>query len=54
MVGLLTPDTDARPRPVGALASMNPTDKQVSYFLWVAGNAAEVGSPPHSIQTLVF
>ena len=37
-----------------ATVVMNPTDKQVSYFLWVAGNAAEVGSPPHSIQTLVF
>jgi hypothetical protein len=33
---------------------MNPTDKQVSYFLWLAGNAAEVSSLPHSIQTLVF
>jgi glucosylceramidase len=42
--------------PDGKVATvvMNPTDKQVSYFLWVAGNAAEVGSPPHSIQTLVF
>ena len=33
---------------------MNPTDTAVAYFLWVAGNAAEVSSPPHSIQTLVF
>ena len=33
---------------------MNPTDKPVDYFLWVAGNAAEVNSLPHSIQTLVF
>lgn len=33
---------------------MNPTDKQVAYHLWVAGNAAEVSSLPHSIQTLVF
>jgi hypothetical protein len=33
---------------------MNPTDQPVSYFLWLAGNAAEVKSPPHSIQTLVF
>ena len=42
--------------PDGKIATvvMNPTDKQVSYFLWVGGNAAEVGSPPHSIQTLVF
>ena len=37
-----------------ATVVMNATDKPVSYFLWVAGNAAEVGSPPHSIQTLVF
>jgi len=42
--------------PDGKVATvvMNPTDKAVSYFVWVAGNAAEVGSPPHSIQTLVF
>jgi glucosylceramidase len=42
--------------PDGRVAAvvMNPTDKPVSYFVWVAGNAAEVGSPPHSIQTLVF
>jgi glucosylceramidase len=33
---------------------MNKTDKPVSYFLWVDGNAAEVNSLPHSIQTLVF
>jgi hypothetical protein len=26
----------------------------VPYFLWVAGDAAPVESPPHSIQTLVF
>ena len=33
---------------------MNKSDKQVSYFLWVDGHAAEVNSLPHSIQTLVF
>jgi len=33
---------------------MNPTDKQVAYYLWVAGDAAEVSSLPHSIQTLAF
>jgi glucosylceramidase len=33
---------------------MNRGDKEVKYFLWVAGNAAEVTSLPHSIQTLVF
>ncbi|HEY0763571.1 MAG TPA: glycoside hydrolase family 30 protein [Pyrinomonadaceae bacterium] len=37
-----------------AVVVMNPTDKQASYWLWVSGNAAEVHSPPHSIQTLVF
>ena len=33
---------------------MNRTDQKISYFLWVDGNAAEVASLPHSIQTLVF
>jgi glucosylceramidase len=33
---------------------MNPTEKQVTYWLWLAGNAAEVNSLPRSIQTLVF
>ncbi|HEV8369008.1 MAG TPA: glycoside hydrolase family 30 protein [Pyrinomonadaceae bacterium] len=33
---------------------MNPTDKNASYWLWLNGNAAEVNSLPHSIQTLVF
>jgi glucosylceramidase len=33
---------------------MNKTDQKVSYFLWLDGNAAEVTSLPHSIQTLVF
>jgi glucosylceramidase len=33
---------------------MNKTDQKISYFLWVDGNAAEVSSLPHSIQTLVF
>ena len=33
---------------------MNRGDQKVSYFLWVDGNAAEVSSVPHSIQTLVF
>jgi glucosylceramidase len=33
---------------------MNKGDQKVSYFLWVDGNAAEVSSLPHSIQTLVF
>lgn len=42
--------------PDGKVATvvMNPTDKEVTYFLWVAGDAAEVRSLPHSIQTLVF
>jgi glucosylceramidase len=33
---------------------MNGGDKEIPYFLWVDGNAAEVKSLPHSIQTLVF
>jgi glucosylceramidase len=33
---------------------MNKSDKEVSYYLWVEGQAAEVKSLPHSIQTLVF
>jgi glucosylceramidase len=33
---------------------MNRGDKEVSYYLWVGGQSAEVSSPPHSIQTLVF
>jgi glucosylceramidase len=33
---------------------MNKGDQKVTYHLWVAGNAAEVTSLPHSIQTLVF
>jgi glucosylceramidase len=33
---------------------MNKTDQKISYFLWLDGNAAEVTSLPHSIQTLVF
>ena len=37
-----------------AVVVMNPSDKETKYFLWLAGNAAEVTSPPHSMQTLVF
>ena len=37
-----------------AVVVMNKTDQKISYFLWVDGNAAEVSSLPHSIQTLVF
>jgi glucosylceramidase len=33
---------------------MNRTDQKISYFLWLNGEAAEVESLPHSIQTLVF
>lgn len=33
---------------------MNKTDKEVPYFLWIDGKAAETKSPPHSIQTLVI
>ena len=37
-----------------AVVVMNPTDKEAAYWLWMNGNAAEVHSPPHSIQTLIF
>jgi glucosylceramidase len=37
-----------------AVVVMNKSDKPVSYFLWVGGEAAEVVSLAHSIQTLVF
>jgi glucosylceramidase len=37
-----------------AVVVMNGGDKAVNYHLWVGGQAAEVTSPPHSIQTLVF
>src|SRR5258705_8102527 len=33
---------------------MNQSDKQISYYLWLDGEAAQVNSSPHSIQTLVF
>ena len=33
---------------------MNRGTEKIQYFLWVDGNAAEVTSLPHSIQTLVF
>ena len=33
---------------------MNQSDQRITYYLWVAGRAAEVNSLPHSMQTLVF
>jgi glucosylceramidase len=33
---------------------MNPTEKSGTYWLWLAGDAAEVNSLPHSIQTLML
>jgi len=33
---------------------MNKGDQKLTYYLWMNGNAAEVSSLPHSIQTLVF
>jgi glucosylceramidase len=33
---------------------MNRSDQKTPYWLWLNGNAAEVNSLPHSIQTLVF
>jgi glucosylceramidase len=37
-----------------AVVVMNRTEQKLSYFLWLDGQAAEVESLPHSIQTLVF
>jgi glucosylceramidase len=37
-----------------AVVVMNKGEQKISYHLWVDGNAAEVTSLPHSIQTLVF
>jgi glucosylceramidase len=37
-----------------AVVVLNRTEKEVPYYLWMAGKAAEVKSLPHSIQTLVF
>src|ERR1051326_2623584 len=37
-----------------ATVGMNRTAQKLTYFLWVDGQAAEVESLPHSIQTLVF
>ena len=37
-----------------AVVVMNRSDKSVAYWLWLNGNAAEVNSLPHSIQTLVI
>jgi glucosylceramidase len=33
---------------------MNQSDKKIPFYLWLDGQAAAVGSLPHSIQTLVF
>jgi len=42
--------------PDGKVAAvvMNRTEQKIPYFLWLDGQAAEVESLPHSIQTLVF
>jgi glucosylceramidase len=37
-----------------AVVVMNKTEQKIAYFLWLDGQAAEVESLPHSIQTLVF
>jgi len=37
-----------------AVVVMNASEKPASYWLWIAGNAAELNAAPHSIQTLVF
>ena len=36
-----------------AVVVMNASEKNASYWLWIDGQAAEVNSLPHSIQTLV-
>lgn len=33
---------------------MNQSDKSTPYFIWVNGKAAELNSPAHSIQTIIF
>lgn len=37
-----------------AVVVMNASDQKADYSLWVDGNAAQVSSLPHSMQTLVF
>lgn len=37
-----------------AVVVMNASEKAASYWLWIAGRAAELNASPHSIQTLVF
>jgi glucosylceramidase len=37
-----------------AVVVMNVSEKAASYWLWIAGSAAELTAAPHSIQTLVF
>ncbi len=37
-----------------AVIVMNKSEKEVPYFLWIDGKAAETKSPPRSIQTLVL
>jgi glucosylceramidase len=37
-----------------ATVVMNEEDKEIKYFLWLNGKAAEVTSLPHSIQTLIY
>jgi glucosylceramidase len=37
-----------------AVVVMNRSDKEVPFYLWVDGQAAEAVSPAHSIQTFVF
>ena len=36
-----------------AVVVMNKSDRKIPYYLWIDGNAAEINSLPHSIQTLV-
>ncbi|MDQ6787193.1 MAG: glycosyl hydrolase [Acidobacteriota bacterium] len=37
-----------------AVVVMNRSEKEIPYYLWIAGQAVQTNSPAHSIQTLVF
>lgn len=44
----------ANPDGTTAVIVMNRGEKEIPYYLWINGQAAETKSPAHSIQTLVF
>jgi glucosylceramidase len=37
-----------------AVVVMNPGNEKISYLIWIDGEAGEISSLPHSIQTLVL